>query len=143
MNKTKLTFILSLLMLVAFLSHSQVQESSKLFPSNALVQTIEAPQNDGFESHGLSDERQVQIILSHRLSASEFQHAKQLTPVYELVIEFQGEDLSAKHFVYIRTIPDIQPWFELAAFVPNKSRISGWKDSRPLNPFSHIDLILS
>ncbi|TDF41321.1 hypothetical protein EYS14_00200 [Alteromonadaceae bacterium M269] len=143
MNKVKSTFILSLLILVAFLSHSQVQESSKFVPSNALVQTIETPQNDGFESDGLSDERQIQIILSHRLSASEFQHAKQLTPVYELAIELQAEDLSSKHFVYIRTIPDIQPWFELAAFVPNKSRISGWKDSRPLHLFSDIDLIFS
>ena len=130
-------------MLVTFAGNGQVLESEQFVSNKVLLQPLDNLQNDYLETDTPSDERQTKVTLSHRLAASEFQHQKQLTPNYELVVEFHAEDLSAKHFVYISTIPDIQPWFELAAFEPNKSRISGWKDSRPLHPFSYIKLILS
>ncbi|MFC3093835.1 hypothetical protein DRW07_10175 [Alteromonas sediminis] len=78
-----------------------------------------------------------------RIVASEFQHPLQLSPEYGLVVEFLAEDLSAKHFTYIRTIPDIQPWFELVAFIPNKRRLSGWKDTRVMYAPSETNITLS
>jgi hypothetical protein len=134
--------ILSLLVLLTFTS-GQACAAEQVFSNSAQLQVTDGVQHDNFKKGEPVDDWQSGITLPHRLSASEFQHQKQLTPNYELTIEFLAEDLAAKHFVYIHTIPDIQPWFEVTAFIPRKSRLSGWKDSRPLRPFIFTPLIES
>ena len=80
----------------------------------------------------------VKVAFPQRLSGSEFQHQQQRTPTYALVVEFLPADLSAKHFVYIRNIPDTQPWFEISGYVPNRYLLAGWKVTRHLLPNSYL-----
>lgn len=85
------------------------------------------------------DHDSVKAPLPQRLAGSDFQHQQQQTPNYELVAEFLPADLSAKHFVYIRTIPDVQPWYETTAYVPNRFLLSGWKTTDTALPLTYLD----
>jgi uncharacterized protein (DUF885 family) len=87
---------------------------------------------EAFQSDSSSSNEDSHAVIPARLTASEFQHQKQITPAYEVVVEFLAEDLSAKHFIYVKTIPDVQPWYERSVFVANKMLISGWKTTRTL-----------
>jgi hypothetical protein len=133
LGKAASLIILSLLVLFTLVGR-QAYEAEQSVPISAQLQGIGYGQDDAFDEGFPVDDWQSEFTLPPRISANEFQHQKQLTPDYELAIEFLADDLAAKHLVYIRTIPDVQPWFEVASFVPNKSRLSGWKESQPLYP---------
>ncbi len=82
-------------------------------------------------------------ILPSRMLGAEFQHNLQLTPVFELVFAFFVNDTVIAHLTYLRTIPNVEPWYQRTSGVSVKSRLSGWKQSRDphANSFSIVKLV--
>lgn len=138
MKSTFAYLVLSMIIIIAFGNGADFHDRAG---STASISTERV--SDSIEDTPPISDEHSSTILTQRHSANEFQHQRQATPSYDLAFEFLAEDLSAKHFVYIRTIPDTQPWFELTSFVANKARISGWKFSRPQRPSHRATLRLS